>query len=69
MMLQIEHYPHDDKEAEDEHFAQVYAQALITSGIVPNMALCERWLAKDYVNEYELEMILEAYEEMTDVGS
>lgn len=58
-------YPnyHDNPLLEDEHFAQVYAQALITSGIVPNMALCERWLAGDYVNEYELELILEAYED------
>lgn len=68
-MLQIEHYPHDDKEAEDEHFAQVFAQDLIRSEIVPDGVLCERWLKNDFVNEYELELILEAYERYTDVGS
>jgi hypothetical protein len=52
---------------EDEHFAEVMASALIRSNIVPDKELCERWLNEGYVNEEELEMILEIYEEFTDV--
>ena len=48
---------------ENQHFAEVFAAALIRSGIVPDKEMCERWLAEGYVNEEELELILEAYEE------
>ena len=61
--------PHENKEYEDEHFAQVFAQDLIRSEIVPDRVLCERLLKNNFVNEYELELILEAYERYTDVGS
>lgn len=47
---------------EDEHFAEVFAQAFINTGTEPTPELCERWLAEGFVNEWELELILEAYE-------
>ena len=62
----MEHLSHDNQQMEDEHFAEVMASSLIRIGIVPNMELCERWLAEGYVNEEELELILEAYEEIID---
>ena len=62
-----EHVPHDNAYIEDEHFAEVFAQDLIRSEIVPDGVLCERLLKNNFVNEYELELILEAYERYTDV--
>ena len=62
----MEHLSHDNIEMENQHFAEVMASSLIRIGIVPNQELCERWLAEGYVNEEELEMILEAYEEFYD---
>ena len=59
----MEHLSHDNIDMENQHFAEVFAAALIRSGIVPNREMCERWLAEGYVNEEELELILEAYEE------
>ena len=59
----MEHLSHDNVEMENQHFAEVMASSLIRIGIVPNQELCERWLAEGYVNEEELELILEAYEE------
>ena len=59
----MEHLSHDNTEMENQHFAEVFAAALIRSGIVPDKQMCERWLAEGYVNEEELELILEAYEE------
>lgn len=59
----MEHLSHDNTEMENQHFAEVFASALIRSGIVPDKEMCERWLAEGYVNEEELELILEAYEE------
>ena len=59
----MEHLSHDNIQMENQHFAEVFAAALIRSGIVPNREMCERWLAEGYVNEEELELILEAYEE------
>lgn len=58
----MEWMPHENKELEDEHFAQVFAQAFINTGTEPTPELCKRWLAEGFVNEWELEMILEAYE-------
>ena len=63
----MEHLSHDNVEMEDRHFAEVIASSLIRIGVVPNMELCERWLAEGFVNEEELEMILETYEEIIDV--
>jgi hypothetical protein len=63
----MEHLSHDNIQMENEHFAEVIAASLIRSGIVPDRELCERWLKEDYVNEEELELILETYEEITDV--
>lgn len=57
-----EHLSHDNPYLEDEHFSRVIANALINAKIEPTPELCKRWLAEDYVNEYELELILEAYE-------
>ena len=59
----MEHLSHDNIQMENQHFAEVFAAALIRSGIVPDKELCERWLNEGYVNEEELELILEAYEE------
>ena len=59
----MEHLSHDNIDMENQHFAEVFAAALIRSGIVPDKVMCERWLAEGYVNEEELELILEAYEE------
>lgn len=55
--------PHENKEYEDEHFAQVFAQAFINTGTEPTPELCDRWLREGFVNEWELEIILEAYED------
>lgn len=62
----MERLSHDNIQMENEHFAEVIASSLIRIGTVPNQELCERWLAEGFVNEWELEQILEAYEEMTD---
>ena len=59
----MEHLSHDNIQMENQHFAEVFAAALIRSGIIPDKEMCERWLAEGYVNEEELELILEAYEE------
>lgn len=58
-----EHVPHDNPLLEDEQFASAFANDLIRSKIVPDSVLCQRWLAELFVNENELEAILEAYEE------
>ena len=58
----MERLSHDNIDIEDRHFAEVMASSLIRIGIVPNQELCERWLNEGYVNEKELELILEAYE-------
>jgi hypothetical protein len=63
----MEHLSHDNTEMEDEHFAEVLAAALIRSSIVPNGDLCERWLREGYVDENELEAVLEAYEEFMEI--
>lgn len=63
----MEHLSHDNIEMENEHFAEVIAASLIRSGIVPDRELCERWLAEGYVNEEELELILETYEEIMEI--
>jgi hypothetical protein len=63
----MEHLSHDNIEMENEHFAEVIAASLIRSGIVPDRELCERWLAEVYVNEEELELILETYEEIMEI--
>ena len=52
---------------ENQHFAEVIASSLIRSGIVPDREMCERWLNEDYVNEEELELILETYEEVMEI--
>ena len=59
------HIMHDNPLMEDEHFALVFAQAFINTNTVPTQELCDRWLAEGFVNENELEMILEAYEDAT----
>ena len=58
----MELIPHENKTYEDEHFAEVFAQAFINTSTEPTIELCERWIAEGFVNEWELEMILEAYE-------
>ena len=63
----MEHLSHDNTEMEDEHFAEVMAASLIRIGVVPNEKLCRRWLIERYVNERELEMILEAYERFMEI--
>ena len=63
----MEHLSHDNIQMENQHFAEVFAAALIRSGIVPDREMCERWLNEDYVNEEDLEMILEAYEEVMEI--
>lgn len=63
----MEHLSHDNIQIENQHFAEVIASALIRSGIVPDKEMCERWLAEGYVNEEELELILETYEEVMEI--
>ena len=63
----MERFSHDNTEMENQHFAEVMASSLIRIGIVPNQELCERWLAEDYVNKEELELILEAYERFMEI--
>ena len=63
----MEHLSHDNIQMENQHFAEVFAAALIRSGIVPDKEMCERWLSEDYVDEEDLEMILEAYEEVMEI--
>lgn len=63
----MEHLSHDNPEMENEHFAEVFASALIRSGIVPDKEMCERWLTEGFVNEEELELILETYEEVMEI--
>ena len=60
---------HDNPDLETEHFVDVIVCALINSQTVPNATLCERWLADGYVNENELESVLEAYERCMGYGS
>jgi len=57
-----EHIPHDNPYLEDEHFAEVFALAFIREGTCPTPELCQRWLKEGFVNEQELEDMLEAYE-------
>jgi hypothetical protein len=61
-MKEYEHISRNNKQFDDEHFALVFAQAFINTKTEPTAELCERWLAEGFVNEYELELILEAYE-------
>jgi len=63
----MEYLSHDNTEMENLHFAEVFASALIRSGIVPDREMCERWLREDYVSETELELILETYEEIMEI--
>lgn len=63
----MEHLSHDNPEMEDEHFVEVLVAALIRTGKVPDRELCERWLREGFVDERELEMILEAYEEVMEI--
>jgi hypothetical protein len=63
----MEYLSHDNTEMENQHFAEVFASALIRSGIVPDREMCERWLRKDYVSETELELILDTYEEIMEI--
>ena len=63
----MEHLSHDNIQMENQHFAEVFAAALIRSGIIPDKEMCERWLSEDYVDEEDLEMILEAYEEVMEI--
>ena len=63
----MEHLSHDNIEMENQHFAEVIASSLIRIGVVPNMELCERWLTEGFVNEEELELILEAYERFMEI--
>ena len=61
-MLRIEQLPHDNVDEETEHFANVLADALIASEVEPDRELCERWLREGFVDENELEAVLEAFE-------
>ena len=63
----MEHLINDNIDMENQHFAEVFAAALIRSGIIPDKEMCERWLSEDYVDEEDLEMILEAYEEVMEI--
>ena len=63
----MEHLSHDNPILENEHFAEVFASALIRGGIVPDKEMCERWLTEGFVNEEELELILETYEEIMEI--
>jgi hypothetical protein len=63
----MEHLSHDNQEMEDEHFVEVLVSALIRTGQVPDRELCERWLREGFVDERELEMILESYEEIMEI--
>lgn len=58
-----EYIPHDNAYIEDEHFANIFVQAFIKTDTEPTAELCQRWLREGFVNEYELELILEAYED------
>ena len=62
-----ERLSHENIGMENQHCAEVMASSLIRLGIAPDMALCQRWLAEGYVNEEELEMILETYEEIMEI--
>lgn len=57
-----EHLGRDNPLLDDGHFAHVFAQAFKNTNTEPTLELCQRWLAEGFVNEYELELILEAYE-------
>lgn len=63
----MEHLSHDNIQMENQHFAEVFASALIRSGIVPDREMCERWLRENYVSETELELILDTYEEIMEI--
>ena len=63
----MEYLSHDNIEMENQHFAEVFASALIRSGIVPDREMCERWLRENYVSETELELILDTYEEIMEI--
>lgn len=63
----MEHLSNDNQFLEDRHFAEVMASSLIRIGVVPNQELCERWLAEGFVNEEELELILEVYEQAMEI--
>ena len=65
--VMTERLSHENIEMENQHFAEVMASSLIRLGIAPDMALCQRWLAEGYVNEEELEMILETYDEIMEI--
>ena len=66
-MLRIEQLPHDNPDEETEHFANVLADALIASEVEPDRELCERWLREGFVDENELEAVLEAFERKLDI--
>ena len=58
----MEWLTHDNIEEEDRRFAQILADALWRTQTAPDRELCERWLREGFVDENELEMVLEAYE-------
>lgn len=58
----MEWLTHDNIEEEDRRFAQILADALWRTQTVPDRELCEKWLREGFVDENELEMVLEAYE-------
>ena len=58
----MEWLTHDNIEEEDRRFAQILADALWRTQTVPDRELCEGWLREGFVDENELEMVLEAYE-------
>ena len=58
----MEWLTHDNAEEEDRRFAHILADALWRTQTVPDRELCERWLREGFVDENELEMVLEAYE-------
>ncbi len=58
----MEWMTHDNVEEEDRRFAHILADALWRKQTVPDRELCERWLREGFVDENELEMVLEAYE-------
>lgn len=59
----MEWLTHDNVEEEDRRFVKTLVDALWRSQTIPNADLCQRWLREGFVDENELEMILEAYEE------
>ena len=53
-MNAMERLTHNNPEIENRQFAEVFAFALLQSGITPNYEMCERWLREGFVNEVDL---------------